>query len=385
MNELTATYQQNTTGLPEVFAAVDTGSEKSPGKINGRFFQGLDYYPYGMEMPGRKFSSGFYRYGYQSSEKENEIAGSGNVYTTYCRMLDTRIGRWWTTDVATIPWQSPYCSMDNSPISLIDPWGAQTEKKDNQEPAVKEKKDGMIIDDIEEVVVTGKRTEKTPENKTGYVYTAEDWDTRRRLLSGGSTPITRGLLARERRGEFRPIHDFRALYGKEFQEGWKAGYYGLGETARFWSDAVGVAGMGSMAVPFLELMPLNIFSTKFWGGKAVLSAGSQALLKKGEINIFAVAGDAVMFWGYGDFTGSAFEANINILNPQGGVSTRSIFGSKSFSQFGTEFGTSLLFNSKIKLIDDSILKSSLERTMISLPNTFSNYSIQRAITLKLDE
>jgi hypothetical protein len=334
-------------------------------------------------MPGRKFSSGFYRYGYQSSEKENEIAGSGNVYTTYCRMLDTRIGRWWTTDVATIPWQSPYCSMDNSPISLIDPWGAQTEKKDNQEPAVKEKKDGMIIDDIEEVVVTGKRTEKTPENKTGYVYTAEDWDTRRRLLSGGSTPITRGLLARERRGEFRPIHDFRALYGKEFQEGWKAGYYGLGETARFWSDAVGVAGMGSMAVPFLELMPLNIFSTKFWGGKAVLSAGSQALLNQGEVNLIAVGSDAFLIPGFGDFTGSAFEYKFNVTNPIGGFSSRSIFNKKPLDQFGAEFGTSLLFNTKIKVIDNNLLQNGLERTMLYTPSTISNYGIQKTLSLSI--
>jgi hypothetical protein len=51
-----------------------------------------DYYPFGMQMPGREFSQEEYRYGYQGSEKDNELAGEGNMYTTHFRALDTRIG-----------------------------------------------------------------------------------------------------------------------------------------------------------------------------------------------------------------------------------------------------------------------------------------------------
>jgi len=39
-----------------------------------------NYYPFGMEMAGRGFS-GSYRFGYQGSEKDNEVSGDGNSYT----------------------------------------------------------------------------------------------------------------------------------------------------------------------------------------------------------------------------------------------------------------------------------------------------------------
>ena len=37
-----------------------------------------DYYPFGMQMPGRSFSSENYRYGFNGKEKDDEIRGEGN-------------------------------------------------------------------------------------------------------------------------------------------------------------------------------------------------------------------------------------------------------------------------------------------------------------------
>ena len=77
-------------------------------------------------MPGRNFSSGNYRYGYnKSSEKDDEISGSGNHITTLHRELDTRLGRWWSIDPEEQknPDHSPYCSMGNNPIQNNDPDG----------------------------------------------------------------------------------------------------------------------------------------------------------------------------------------------------------------------------------------------------------------------
>lgn len=85
-----------------------------------------DYYPFGSPMPGRNYqSSAPYKYGYQGSEKDDEISGSGNSITTHFRELDTRLGRWWSPDPKEdeMPWQSPYVSMDNNPILLNDPDG----------------------------------------------------------------------------------------------------------------------------------------------------------------------------------------------------------------------------------------------------------------------
>ncbi len=87
-----------------------------------------DYYPFGWsDMTGRNWSSGVggYRYGYQGSEKDNEISGNGNNYTTFHRALDVRLGRWWTIDpeIDILHYQSPYVSMDNNPIAFNDPDG----------------------------------------------------------------------------------------------------------------------------------------------------------------------------------------------------------------------------------------------------------------------
>jgi RHS repeat-associated protein len=90
-----------------------------------------DYYPFGMQMPGREFSAETtYRYGFNGMEKDDELAGEGNSYTTHFRALDTRIGRWLSVDPLedAFPWQSPYASMDNNPINLRDPLGSSTEE-----------------------------------------------------------------------------------------------------------------------------------------------------------------------------------------------------------------------------------------------------------------
>jgi len=57
-----------------------------------------DYYPFGMIMPGRSYSSDEYRYGFQGQEKDEEVKGSGNHMTTQWRQYDPRIGRWFTID-----------------------------------------------------------------------------------------------------------------------------------------------------------------------------------------------------------------------------------------------------------------------------------------------
>ena len=76
-----------------------------------------------------KSSAGKYSYGYQGSEKDDEIKGSGNSYTSHFRQLDPRLGKWLSIDpkASSMPWQSPYCSMDNNPIWFNDPLGDQVE------------------------------------------------------------------------------------------------------------------------------------------------------------------------------------------------------------------------------------------------------------------
>lgn len=85
-------------------------------------------------MLGKTFRGlGSYRYGFNGMEKDDEIKGEGNSYTTLFRQYDSRLGRWLSRDpLATeYPWQSPYISMDGNPISLNDPFGNSTHTDEN--------------------------------------------------------------------------------------------------------------------------------------------------------------------------------------------------------------------------------------------------------------
>jgi RHS repeat-associated protein len=94
-----------------------------------------DYSPFGVQLDGRTVSAEEYRYGYQGSEKDDEVKGSGNSYTTEFRMLDPRLGRWLSIDplAGMFPWQSPYVSMDNNPIWMNDVSGLSTDGGDDCE------------------------------------------------------------------------------------------------------------------------------------------------------------------------------------------------------------------------------------------------------------
>ncbi|MEY4126253.1 MAG: hypothetical protein RL737_442 [Bacteroidota bacterium] len=82
-----------------------------------------DYYPFGAPIQGRSFSSTEYRFGYNTQEKTDEIAGPGNHNTATFWEYDTRLGRRWNIDPVTKPWESLYACLSNNPILLDDPDG----------------------------------------------------------------------------------------------------------------------------------------------------------------------------------------------------------------------------------------------------------------------
>jgi RHS repeat-associated protein len=83
-----------------------------------------DYYPFGMQMPGRNGGED-YRYAFNGMEHDPEVSGDGNSYTTEFRAYDSRLGRWKILDplMAKFPHQSPYVAYDNNPIYYTDPTG----------------------------------------------------------------------------------------------------------------------------------------------------------------------------------------------------------------------------------------------------------------------
>ena len=90
-------------------------------------YKTLDYYPFGMQMPVRAYSSPDYRYGFQGQEKDDEIKGSGNSINYKYRMHDPRIGRFFAVDplLKNYPWNSPYAFSENRVIDSKELEGAE--------------------------------------------------------------------------------------------------------------------------------------------------------------------------------------------------------------------------------------------------------------------
>jgi RHS repeat-associated protein len=79
-------------------------------------------YPFGMHMPGRSFSSGSYRYGFNGKESDDEVSGTGNQYDYGFRIYNPRIGKFLSVDPLTGSYSmlTPYQFASNTPIMAID-------------------------------------------------------------------------------------------------------------------------------------------------------------------------------------------------------------------------------------------------------------------------
>ncbi len=76
-----------------------------------------------MLVPNRHGSSSAYRYGFNGMEKDDELKGIGNSYDFGARMLDPRVGRWFSTDPKQKASQTYYSFGANNPIIFVDPDG----------------------------------------------------------------------------------------------------------------------------------------------------------------------------------------------------------------------------------------------------------------------
>ena len=80
-----------------------------------------------MLVPNRHRNSSSYRYGYQGSEKDDEVKGVGNHISFADYGYDPRLCRRFGPDPIIFSWQSPYAAFDNNPILFIDPTGKGAE------------------------------------------------------------------------------------------------------------------------------------------------------------------------------------------------------------------------------------------------------------------
>jgi RHS repeat-associated protein len=82
-----------------------------------------DYYPFGSQMPGRKYSqpNAGYRYGFNGKEQDNETVGT-STYDYGFRIYNPSLGRFLSVDPLTnkYPMLTPYQFASNTPIQAID-------------------------------------------------------------------------------------------------------------------------------------------------------------------------------------------------------------------------------------------------------------------------
>lgn len=83
-----------------------------------------DYYPFGMQIPGRVSETSKYRYGFNGQEKSDDLTGNGNSYTTEFWKYDARIGRRWNVDPVVMRWESPYMINGNNLVVFMDTLGS---------------------------------------------------------------------------------------------------------------------------------------------------------------------------------------------------------------------------------------------------------------------
>jgi hypothetical protein len=93
-----------------------------------------DYYPFGMIMPGRNFTTAASgnrpsRHGFNGQERSFEIDANGNSNTAEFWQYDARLGRRWNVDPVVKEWESPYACNYNNPLVFSDPLGDDAGKK----------------------------------------------------------------------------------------------------------------------------------------------------------------------------------------------------------------------------------------------------------------
>jgi RHS repeat-associated protein len=174
---------------------LTTVSDRKIGHVNGSSYDyydaevvsATDYYPFGMEMVGRTFSSPSYRYGFNGKEKDDEAKGSGAQYDYGFRIYDPRAGRFLSVDplFRSYPWYTPYQFAGNKPVWAIDLDGLEEKKVTHH---LEKRQDGTFFIKSTDVDIdlnryytvtdknTGKEIKQLAKTTLTYEYKGEHYD-----------------------------------------------------------------------------------------------------------------------------------------------------------------------------------------------------------------
>jgi RHS repeat-associated protein len=102
--------------------SLDTNTGTAVDHYEADVLSSTDYYPFGMEEPGRNSNSTGYRFGFNAKEKTDEVYGSADAYDYGMRFYDPRLGRFMSIDplAKKYPYYSTYQFAGNMPIKYVD-------------------------------------------------------------------------------------------------------------------------------------------------------------------------------------------------------------------------------------------------------------------------
>jgi RHS repeat-associated protein len=113
--------------LGNVLAVVTDNINMDEDRTTATVASASDYYPFGLQMDGRTFSSADYRYGFNGKEKDDSGEFGSTVYDYGFRIHNPAIAKFLSVDplTASYPWYTPYQFAGNKPIMAIDLDGAE--------------------------------------------------------------------------------------------------------------------------------------------------------------------------------------------------------------------------------------------------------------------
>jgi len=300
-----------------------------------------------------------YRFGFNGQEKDREIYNNESTTTAMFWEYDGRIGRRWNLDPEPQVNMSDYSCFGNNPISMVDPlgnskdWVEKTDASGNK--SSEWDKDVTSKDD---------KDLKSGDKYLGKLGTEVAADGTIDILRSNGTR-GKGLMT---------LSTFKFDGGKMSEHartisnpGAKSVYEGQ---AAFMNSPATKIGVALMAAPFAFSGGL-LASSEFMFGKAVISAGTQAILNKGNIDILDVGLDATLAPGAGLYLGGVAD-----VTPFGESKFSWIGGNKSLGQAGLDIATGSLSGkigncsySKISPFLKNTTEKTLMNTVISFPSS----------------
>jgi len=121
--ELTNHLGNVLTAINDRKTEVDANSDGTADYYEPTILFASDYYPFGMEMPGRQYSAASYRYGFNGKEKDESGEFSALTHYDYgFRIYNPALGRFLSVDplMRSYPMLTPYQFASNRPIWGID-------------------------------------------------------------------------------------------------------------------------------------------------------------------------------------------------------------------------------------------------------------------------